>query len=98
MNDPEQRGRAFELAVGAELAQQPGDLFYWRERDAEVDFIYQHQDALYAIEVKSGRKKSTKGLTAFGAQMPQAARVVLTPEFFAEFSADPLGFLRRVAI
>lgn len=57
-------GRAFELAVGAELLQQPGQVFYWRERKDEVDYVYQYRDALYAIEVKSGRKKSPKGLTA----------------------------------
>jgi len=36
----EQHGRVFELAVGAELAQQPGELSYWRERNGEVDFVY----------------------------------------------------------
>ncbi len=34
----ELRGRAFELAVGAKLVQQPGQVFYWRERNDEVDF------------------------------------------------------------
>ena len=29
MQNAEQRGRAFELAVSAELVQQPGQLFYW---------------------------------------------------------------------
>jgi predicted AAA+ superfamily ATPase len=31
--DPQQRGRVFELAVGAELLQLPGELFYWREKN-----------------------------------------------------------------
>ena len=56
--DPEKRGRVFELAVGAELLQLPGELFYWREKNAEVDFVYRYQGRLYAIEVKSGRRKS----------------------------------------
>jgi uncharacterized protein len=94
----EARGRIFELAVGAELAQQPGALFYWRERDAEVDFVYRDRDQLYAIEVKSGRKKSAKGLDAFVRQVPHAARVILTPDNFAQFSANPRQFLARVAI
>jgi predicted AAA+ superfamily ATPase len=94
----DQRGRAFELAVGAELLQQPGQVFYWRERNDEVDFVYQYRDALYAIEVKSGRKKSAKGLTAFCAQAPQALRVIVTPENFAQFSAHPRGFLAQVAV
>ncbi|MEN9670724.1 MAG: hypothetical protein RL018_1001 [Pseudomonadota bacterium] len=94
----DQRGRAFELAVGAELVQQPGQVFYWRERNEEVDFVYQYRDSLYAIEVKSGRKKSTKGLDAFCAQVPQALRVIITPDNFAQFSASPSLFLQTVAV
>lgn len=84
-----QRGRAFELAVGGELVQQPGQVFYWRERNDEVDFVYQYRHALYAIEVKSGRKRSAKGLAAFGAQVPQALRVIIAPENFAQFFGSP---------
>ncbi len=94
----EERGRAFELAVGAELVQQPGQVFYWRERHDEVDFVYQDRDALYAIEVKSGRKKSAKGLDAFVAQVPHALRVIVSPENFDRFSADPRAFLKQVAV
>ncbi|EKD98000.1 MAG: hypothetical protein ACD_23C00631G0001 [uncultured bacterium] len=74
--DPEQRGRVFELAVGAELLQLPGELFYWREKNAEVDFVYRYQGRLYAIEVKSGRKKSAKGLDAFRNHFPEAHPVI----------------------
>lgn len=94
----EQRGRAFELAVGAELLQQPGQVFYWRERNDEVDFVYQYRERLYAIEVKSGRKKSAKGLLAFCNQVPHALRVIVTPDNFAEFSKAPRAFLETVAI
>jgi predicted AAA+ superfamily ATPase len=94
----EQRGRAFELAVGAELLQQPGQVFYWRERNDEVDFVYQYRDALYAVEVKSGRKKSPKGLTAFCAQAPQALRVIISPENFTQFSGRPRDFLEQVGV
>lgn len=96
MADAEQRGRVLELAVGAELMQQPGELSYWRERNDEVDFVYRHRQHLYAIEVKSGRRKSSRGLQAFCKQFPQARPVVLTPESFARFSADPRGFLQSV--
>lgn len=95
--DPEQRGRALELAVGAELVQQPGEVTWWRERHDEVDYVYQYRQELYAIEVKSGRRKSSRGLEAFCRQVPQARPVIVTPENFAAFSADPRGFLRRVA-
>jgi uncharacterized protein len=98
IQNAEQRGRAFELAVGAELLQQPGQVSYWRERNDEVDFVYQYRDALYAIEVKSGRKKSSKGLAAFCAQVPEAAPVIISPENFAQFSSHPRDFLARVAV
>lgn len=92
----EQRGRAFELAVGCELLQQPGQVYYWRERNDEVDFVYQYRDRIYAIEVKSGRKKSARGLEAFGAQVPQALQLIITPENFAQFSQNPRVFLERL--
>lgn len=94
----EQRGRAFELAVGAELLQLPGQVYYWRERNDEVDFVYQYRDALYAVEVKSGRTKASKGLTAFCAQAPQALRVIVSPENFGQFSEQPRQFLERVGV
>ena len=94
----EQRGRAFELAVGAELMQQPGQLFYWRERNDEVDFVLQYPDRLYAIVVKSARKKSGRGLEAFCRQAPQALRVIVTPDNFAHFSQDPRAFMAQVGV
>jgi hypothetical protein len=96
--DAERRGRVFELAVGAELVQQPGQLYYWRERDVEVDFVYQEHDRLYAIEVKSGRKKTSKGLDAFCKHVAKAERVILTPDQFPQFSANPKAFLKQVAM
>lgn len=91
--DPEQRGRVFELAVGAELLQLPGELFYWREKNAEVDFVYQYQGTLYAIEVKSGRKKPAKGLEAFLKHFPDARPIILTPDNFPLLSENPGKFL-----
>jgi hypothetical protein len=92
LSDPEQRGRVFELAVGVELLQLPGELFYWREKNAEVDFVYRYQERLYAIEVKSGRRKSTKGLEVFMRQFPEAIPVVLTMDNFAKLSEAPNKF------
>lgn len=95
--EPEQRGRVFELAVGAELMQLPGELFYWREKNAEVDFVYRYQGKLYAIEVKSGRKKSAKGLEAFVQHFPEARSVILTLDNFLQFSESPKMFLAKLA-
>lgn len=93
LSDPELRGRVFELAVGAELLQLPGELFYWREKNAEVDFVYSHQGQLFALEVKSGRKKLAKGLDVFLAQFPQAKAVIVTPANFELLSQSPKNFL-----
>jgi predicted AAA+ superfamily ATPase len=95
--DAEQRGRVFELAVGAELLQLPGEVFYWREKQAEVDFVYQYQGRLHAIEVKSGRKKSAKGLDSFLEKFPTATRTIITPENFPQFSENPRNFLAQLA-
>ena len=91
--DAEQRGRVFELAVGAELLQLPGELFYWREKNAEVDFVVRYQGRLYALEVKSGRKKSTKGLEAFMAHFPDARPAIVDPDTFLRLAEDPGKFL-----
>ena len=93
LEDLDRRGRVFELAVGAQLLQLPGELFYWREKNAEVDFIYRYQGKLFAIEVKSGRKKTAKGLDVFMKQFPDACPVILTTDNFPLFSADPKKFL-----
>lgn len=97
LDDPEERGRVFELAVGARLLQLPGELYYWRESNLEVDFIYCNQKTLYAIEVKSGRRKSSKGMAAFQKQFPDARPVIITVDNFAQFSEGPLEFLALVA-
>ncbi len=57
--DREFWGRLTESAVGAHLlnAAASGEckLFYWRERNCEVDFVVRRGRKLMAIEVKSGR-------------------------------------------
>ncbi len=93
LKDLDRRGRVFELAVGAQLLQLPGELFYWREKNAEVDFIYRYQGKLFAIEVKSGRKKTARGLDVFMKQFPDACPVILTTDNFPLFSEDPKKFL-----
>ena len=61
-------GRLVESAVGAQLASAASaELFYWRERSREVDFVLRSGPRVVAIEVTSGRRKdSLPGLAAFG--------------------------------
>ena len=96
--DPEKRGRIFEAAVGSQLLQLPGDLYYWREKQKEVDFIYKYQGLLYAVEVKSGRRKLSRGLNAFMEKFPDARSVIITPENFAQFSGNARKFLDTIAV
>ncbi len=65
-------GRLAESAVGAHLANAAAsgvcELFYWRERGREVDFVVRSGRALTAIEVKIGRvRDALPGLQAFSA-------------------------------
>ena len=63
-------GRLVESAVGAHLANAAAggevDVFYWRDRNREVDFVLHAGRRLAAIEVKSGRARNARpGLDAF---------------------------------
>jgi len=68
--DGEFWGRLTESAVGAHLANAAAagiiDLFYWRERNQEVDFVARSGKRVVAIEVKSSRAPETHpGTRAF---------------------------------
>ena len=73
IDDKEYYGRVVESAVGAYLANEAAvgkcELFYWRDRNKEVDFVLRKGDSLVAIEVGIGKgKESTKahkGIDAF---------------------------------
>lgn len=62
-------GRIFESGVGAYLVSQAFvnrfEVFYWRDRNEEVDFILRKQGKIVAVEVKSNAEKNTSGLEAF---------------------------------
>jgi len=66
---PKLWGRWAESAVGAYLLNQADEydykLYYWREREDEVDFIIDYNRQCIAIEVKSGRRTNNEGLGAF---------------------------------
>jgi len=68
--DREFWGRLTESAVGAHLSNAAAagvcELYYWRERNREVDFVTRAGRVLTAIEVKSARARDAQpGLTAF---------------------------------
>ena len=69
MADPMVWGRWIESAVGAYLLdfaeEQDAHVYYWRDRNDEVDFIVECQGDVVAIEVKSGRRGMNSGLPEF---------------------------------
>jgi predicted AAA+ superfamily ATPase len=92
------RGRLFELVVGLELLRLSGQVYYWRQDQVEVDFVYKRGSSLFAIEVKSGRKKSTHGLSLFQKHFEDSKVITITPENFSVFCLDPEAFLQKFAI
>lgn len=80
-SDREFRGRLIESAVGAHLANAAAagacELFYWRDRGQEVDFVAKAGARLTAIEVKSGRAPQAQVGTAAFAAAFKARRTLL---------------------
>ncbi|MDR1100261.1 MAG: DUF4143 domain-containing protein, partial [Treponema sp.] len=76
LGDPVKKGHLVESAVGAYLlarSKEEGfEVFWWRERDDEVDFVIQKKQKITAIEVKSGRAKRSGGSIEFKKRYPQA--------------------------
>ena len=76
------RGRLVESAVGAHLANAAAtgacELFYWRERNREVDFVVRAHRTVTAIEVKSGRaREMPSGMEAFGVAFKHARKLMV---------------------
>jgi uncharacterized protein len=89
-------GHVLESCVGADLIRAGLDLHYWREGKFEVDFVFEYKNKIVAIEVKSGKKKNSKGLGEFKKLYPNAETVYVTFENYLMFSKDVLGFLKRL--
>lgn len=92
-------GRIFESGIGAYLVSQAFthrfEVYYWRERNDEVDFILRKNNSLIAIEVKSNAEKNTSGLDKFRQNFnPDKAFIVgeggITPEVFLSMNIKKL--------
>ena len=69
-NSPDLWGRLVESAVGAHLVNSSfllgSEVYYWRERNWEVDYVVKMGDKLVGIEVKTSRLASpSPGMAAF---------------------------------
>ena len=81
LTDSNLKGRLVESAVGAYLVsrgQEEGfDVRWWRAGNHEVDYVLESPTRAIGIEVKSGRVKSTGGLTAFLTEYPEAQAMIV---------------------
>lgn len=81
LTDATLKGHLIESAVGAYLINRATaeefSVFWWRDGSDEVDFVIADKEAVTAIEVKSGRVKSTKGMTRFLVENPDAHSIVV---------------------
>lgn len=91
-------GRWVESAVGAYLVNYAVDedykVFYWRERNDEMDFVMVHGERVLGIEVKSGHRSAGNGLRAFQKRFPHAQTLIvgtggLSLDIF--FSSNPVS-------
>ncbi len=81
LSDHKTWGRLVESCVGTHLLNlaftKRFEVFYWRDGDAEVDFVLRKNGSIIALEVKSNAAKNTAGLDKFKQMFhPTAAFVV----------------------
>ena len=66
---PDKWGRMVESAIGAHLINSSKQgrfkLFYWRDRNNEIDFVLKRKDKIIGLEIKSGYGKKTTGMNEF---------------------------------
>jgi predicted AAA+ superfamily ATPase len=78
---PDARGRLVESAAGAYLLARSKaegfEVYWWRDRDREVDFVLQKGPALTALEIKSGIIRKSGGGLEFQKQYPHALSLTI---------------------
>jgi len=96
-------GRLTESAVGAHLANAAASgacrLYYWRDRNREVDFVVKAGRSLTAIEVKSSRRRDAlRGMDAFSAAFRPNRKLLVGGDGIAieDFLAKPVEHWARV--
>ena len=101
-SDHEYWGRLVESAVGAHLANAAVtgecELYYWRDRNREVDFVVRMGASVLAIEVKSGRAPSARaGLDAFAESFQTTRTLVVGGDGVSveEFLTQPVRYWVR---
>jgi predicted AAA+ superfamily ATPase len=66
---PAEWGRMVESAIGAYLVNEAlvggFKVYYWRDRNQEIDFVIEKRGKIIGLEVKSGAAGSASGMKAF---------------------------------
>ncbi len=94
--DKDYLGRIFESIIGSALIRAGYELYYWRLANAEVDFVIEVNSQPVAIEVKSGRRKSSKGLLEFEKHFPKSKMIVISLENYEKFIKNPNEFIKKL--
>jgi predicted AAA+ superfamily ATPase len=78
---PEKWGRAVESAIGSHLinmgVKNDFNVYYWRDRGLEVDFVLERYQKVIAIEVKSSVAKNLRGINAFQLKFKPAKTIII---------------------
>ena len=61
----------------AKSSEEDFEVYWWRDRDKEVDLVIKKGPRLTAIEVKSGRVKGIGGSLVFKKRYPEALSIVV---------------------
>jgi uncharacterized protein len=68
-SNPKEWGRIVESVIGSHLINHSISsnykLYYWRDRNNEIDFVLEKHNEMVAIEVKSSPAQPTKGMDVF---------------------------------
>lgn len=68
-SNPALWGRMVESAIGAHLINHSltdgFQVFYWRHRNDEIDFVIEKRGSVIGLEIKSGAKQRAVGMDAF---------------------------------
>ncbi len=87
-------GRWIESSVGSHLINRSVtdgfSVYYWRERNFEIDFVIRYHDKVAALEVKGGSKAKFSGIDAFRKIYPQ------TKVYLVGNSGIPIGEFLKV--
>jgi len=81
LSDTDLWGRFVESSVGAFLLNESiknnYKVYYWRDRNLEVDFVIEKAGKLIAIEVKSNNDSKSKGLEQFSLRFPNVKNILI---------------------